>query len=159
MSDPNTPELPFFATARDAYAPENAGKKADGGDGIGDPFGKYIVYVDESGDHGMQSLDVQYPVFVLAFCVFHKRHYSERVVPALETFKFKHFGHDQIVLHEQEIRKAGSTSGRTTKAWDSKFIRPKKAKGLDETHRGTGADRVLPIHLLDQYPRSMTLGN
>ena len=53
----------------------------------------------------MLSIDEQYPVFVLAFCVFHKRHYSERVVPALELFKFKHFGHDQIVLHENEIRK------------------------------------------------------
>lgn len=50
------------------------------------PVGKYsnyIVYVDESGDHGMQTIDANYPVFVLAFCVFHKRHYSEKVVPAL----------------------------------------------------------------------------
>ncbi|MCH8553147.1 MAG: DUF3800 domain-containing protein [Natronospirillum sp.] len=37
-------------------------------------FSKYIVYVDESGDHNLQSLDESYPVFVLAFCVFHKRH-------------------------------------------------------------------------------------
>lgn len=68
-------------------------------------FSKYIVYVDESGDHSLQSIDEQYPVFVLAFCVFHKRHYSEMVVPALEKFKFNHFGHDQVVLHEHEIRK------------------------------------------------------
>jgi hypothetical protein len=69
------------------------------------PFGKYIVYVDESGDHGMSSIDPDYPIFVLAFCIFHKRHYGEKVVPALEAFKFKHFGHDQVVLHENEIRK------------------------------------------------------
>ena len=68
-------------------------------------FGKYIVYVDESGDHSLQSIDKHYPVFVLAFCVFHKRHYSEAIVPALEKFKFNHFGHDQVILHEQEIRK------------------------------------------------------
>lgn len=66
---------------------------------------KYIVYVDESGDHSLQSIDENYPIFVLAFCVFHKRHYSEVVVPALEKFKFNHFGHDQIVLHENEIRR------------------------------------------------------
>lgn len=53
----------------------------------------------------MQSIDEQYPAFVLAFCVFHKGHYSDKVVPALEEFKFTHFGHDQIVLHENEIRK------------------------------------------------------
>jgi hypothetical protein len=69
------------------------------------PFSDFIVYVDESGDHGMQTLDRHYPVFVLAFCVFHKPHYSERVVPALQTFKFNHFGHDLTILHEHEIRK------------------------------------------------------
>jgi hypothetical protein len=67
------------------------------------PYSKHIVYVDESGDHNLQSIDDQYPIFVLAFCVFHKRHYSEAIVPALEKFKFNHFGHDQIVLHENEI--------------------------------------------------------
>lgn len=69
------------------------------------PFSKYIIYVDESGDHSLQNIDDQYPLFVLAFCVFHKRHYSEQVVSALEKFKFNHFGHDQIILHENEIRK------------------------------------------------------
>ena len=68
-------------------------------------FSKYIVYVDESGDHSLQSIDANYPIFVLAFCVFHQRHYSEAIVPALEKFKFNHFGHDQVVLHENEIRK------------------------------------------------------
>ena len=68
-------------------------------------FSNYIVYVDESGDHGLQTIDPNYPVFVLAFCIFHKRYYSEKVVPALEKFKFNHFGHDHVVLHEHEIRK------------------------------------------------------
>ena len=70
------------------------------------PFSKYIVYVDESGDHSLKSIDNQYPIFVLAFCVFHKQYYSETIVPDLEKFKFKYFGHDQVVLHEREIRKA-----------------------------------------------------
>ena len=68
-------------------------------------FSKYIVYVDESGDHSLNSIDEKYPVFVLSLCIFHKRHYSEVVVPALEKFKFNYFGHDQVVLHENEIRK------------------------------------------------------
>lgn len=73
------------------------------------PFSKYIIYVDESGDHSLQSIDEKYPLFVLAFCVFHKRHYSEQVVSALEKFKFNHFGHDQVILHETEIRKEKGT--------------------------------------------------
>lgn len=65
----------------------------------------YIVYVDESGDHSLISIDPEYPVFVLAFCIFHKKHYAEAVVPALTKFKFAHFGHDMQVLHEHDIRK------------------------------------------------------
>lgn len=89
------------------------------------PYSKYIVYVDESGDHGMQTIDEQYPLFVLAFCVFHKRHYSEQVVSALEKFKFNHFGHDQVVLHENDIRKEKG-------AFNSFRSREQKTRFLDE---------------------------
>jgi len=68
-------------------------------------FSDYIIYVDESGDHGLQNIDNNYPVFVLAFCIFHKNHYCNVVVPALKKFKFDHFGHDHVILHEREIRK------------------------------------------------------
>lgn len=68
-------------------------------------FSKYIVYVDESGDHSLLSIDGNYPVFVLAFCVFHKAHYADAVVPALQKFKFERFGHDLVILHENEIIK------------------------------------------------------
>lgn len=68
-------------------------------------YSKFVVYVDESGDHGMQNIDGGFPVFVLAFCVFNKLHYTHKVVPAIEDLKFRHFGHDLIVLHENEIRR------------------------------------------------------
>jgi len=47
------------------------------------PFGDYIVYVDESGDHGLVTMDPHYPIFVLAFCLFDKRTFAESVVPAM----------------------------------------------------------------------------
>jgi hypothetical protein len=70
-----------------------------------DGFSNYIVYVDESGDHNLQNLDPNYPVFVLAFCIFHKSHYTSVVAPKLQTLKFHYFGYDLVVLHENEIRK------------------------------------------------------
>ena len=69
------------------------------------PFGDFIIYVDESGDHGLASIDRDYPVFVLCFCIFRKDHYTRVVAPAVQSFKFAHFGHDIVVLHEREIRK------------------------------------------------------
>ncbi len=69
-------------------------------------FSDYIVYVDESGDHGLVSIDPQYPVFVLAFCIFEKSAYTDTIVPAFQRLKFDFFGHDLVVLHSHDIRKA-----------------------------------------------------
>lgn len=69
------------------------------------PYSDYIIYVDESGDHGLQHVNPLYPVFVLSFCIFHKESYANLVVPSLMRLKFKHFGHDMVVLHELDIRK------------------------------------------------------
>ena len=43
-------------------------------------FDDYIVYVDESGDHSLTSIDPQYPIFVLAFCLFDKEKYAEKIM-------------------------------------------------------------------------------
>lgn len=67
-------------------------------------FSSYIVYVDESGDSNLEKIDAGYPIFVLAFCIFSKRHYAETLVPMVQSLKFNYFGHDTIVLHEREIR-------------------------------------------------------
>jgi len=69
-------------------------------------FSDYIVYVDESGDHSLTSIDPDFPVFALSFCVVRKDEYTASVVPAVQDFKFKYWGHDAIVLHEHEIRKS-----------------------------------------------------
>ncbi len=66
---------------------------------------EYIIYIDESGDHGLQNIDKEYPVFVLSFCCFKKQDYVNEIVPKIQNFKFKYFGHDQIILHENPIRK------------------------------------------------------
>src|SRR5690606_35764547 len=68
------------------------------------PFSRYIVFVDEAGDHGPVS--PEFAVFVLAFCIFDKLEYANTVTSWMHRLKFKHVGHDTIVLHEREIRKA-----------------------------------------------------
>ncbi|MBA3985128.1 MAG: DUF3800 domain-containing protein [Flavobacteriales bacterium] len=67
--------------------------------------GNYIIYVDESGDHGIKNIDVSYPVFVLSFCCFKIDKYIYDSVPKIQEFKFQYFGHDQVILHEHHISK------------------------------------------------------
>jgi hypothetical protein len=68
-------------------------------------FSDFIVFVDETGDHGMTSVNRDFPLFGLAFCIFAKADYIEQVTPALRRLKFATFGHDMVVLHEHDIRK------------------------------------------------------
>ena len=56
----------------------------------------YIVYVDESGDHSLEKINPSYPVFVLSFCIFKKDEYANLIAPAVQNFKFKFFGHDEL---------------------------------------------------------------
>ena len=44
-------------------------------------YSDFIIYVDESGDHSLDSIDRDYPVFVLDFCIFRNDHYAATVAP------------------------------------------------------------------------------
>ncbi|MGC1878797.1 MAG: DUF3800 domain-containing protein [Rhabdochlamydiaceae bacterium] len=68
-------------------------------------YSDYVVYVDESGDHSLTTIDSRYPIFALSFCIFYKDIYTDIVTPALRRLKFSFFGHDMVILHEHEIRK------------------------------------------------------
>lgn len=68
-------------------------------------YSDFVVYVDETGDHGLTSIDPQFPMFGLVFCLVRKADYVSTLVPAMQSFKFAVWGHDQVVLHEHDIRK------------------------------------------------------
>ena len=68
-------------------------------------FSEHIVFVDESGSATLSGIDSEYPIFVLAFMIVRKQDYTREIVPAIQEFKLRHFGHDQVILHEREIRK------------------------------------------------------
>ena len=69
------------------------------------PYSDYTVFADESGDHGLDKIDGEFPMFALSFCMIEKAEYVGKVVPAFQQFKFDFWGHDGVVLHEHEIRK------------------------------------------------------
>jgi hypothetical protein len=85
--------------------------------------GEYIFYADESGDHSLISVDHTFPMFVLTICGFRIRDYCQKVVPEFQKFKFRHFGHDMVILHEREIRKQmGDFSALTDMAVRERFM-------------------------------------
>ena len=74
-------------------------------------FSDYIIFVDESGDHGLERIDPEFPIFVLAFCIIQKSDYADNIVPAFQKLKFRWFGHDLPILHEMDIVKKKAAFG------------------------------------------------
>ena len=72
----------------------------------------YIVFVDESGDHSLESINPEWPLFVLCFSIIPVNRYIDAVTPAVRRLKFDTFGHDQVVLHEHDIRKRSGAFAR-----------------------------------------------
>jgi len=66
---------------------------------------KYMVFVDEAGDHNLEKWDKHFPLFVLAFCIMEKSHYCDFVLPSINKLKLKYFNKTSIILHERDIRK------------------------------------------------------
>jgi len=97
----------------------------------------YLVFVDESGDHSLTSIDENYPVFVLALCIIKKTDYINELVAKLKEIKIKYFGHDLAILHEHDILRK--------KEWFSKFDE-KKRKSLMEDLGAT--IEQIPFHVV-----------
>jgi hypothetical protein len=65
-----------------------------------------MAFLDEAGDHSLDPVDQDFPVFVLVFVLCDQNEYANVLVPAFTAFKIRYFGHDGVVLHSRDIRKA-----------------------------------------------------
>lgn len=65
-----------------------------------------IAYIDEAGDHSLEREDDTFPVFVLVMLVCEVPYYTQSIVPAIYQLKMDYFGHEGVILHSRDIRKA-----------------------------------------------------
>jgi hypothetical protein len=65
----------------------------------------YALFMDESGDHNLKSIDNYFPAFCLAGCAFEREYYKTVARPAVDTLKMRFWGMDHIPLHSRDIRK------------------------------------------------------
>jgi len=66
---------------------------------------KFIGFLDECGDHSMEKIDQDFPLFVLALVIFERKVYAEQLIPKLGVLKLKYWIHEGVNLHSREIRK------------------------------------------------------
>lgn len=61
------------------------------------------MYLDESGDHSLETVDPQYPVFVLGGVIVDDKEMDATIEPAFQELKRSFFGDETIILHTSEI--------------------------------------------------------
>jgi hypothetical protein len=61
-----------------------------------------FLFLDESGDHNLVKIDMQYPIFVLGGIIVDES-YLSILNSKVDTFKLKHFGSKDIILHTADI--------------------------------------------------------
>ena len=65
---------------------------------------KTYLFIDESGDHGLSSIDPDFPVFVLCGIIISEENYqliNNRII----ELKSKFWNQQKVILHSRDIRK------------------------------------------------------
>lgn len=65
-----------------------------------------LVFLDETGDHSLSTIDPGFPVFVLTMMIVEPKNYIAQIVPNICQLKVDYWGHEGVVLHSRDIRKA-----------------------------------------------------
>jgi len=65
---------------------------------------KYHFFLDETGDHGLTFIDDNFPIFLLAGCLFEDSDYM-KLSKEINKFKQEFFNTIEVVLHSRDIRK------------------------------------------------------
>jgi hypothetical protein len=65
-----------------------------------------VAYLDEIGDHSLESINPQFPLFGVMMLICKEEVYCQQIVPSFYRFKFEHFGHEGVILHSRKIRSA-----------------------------------------------------
>jgi hypothetical protein len=73
-----------------------------------------VVYLDETGDHSLELIDRDFPVFGVVLLICDAEVYVKQLIPAVCQLKFDYFGHEGVVLHSREIRRAQGDFGFLT---------------------------------------------
>ena len=65
-----------------------------------------LLFLDESGDHSLSIVDIDYPVFVLGGVIVDRANYRNVIAPAIESFKNDHLSDPDVILHTTDILRA-----------------------------------------------------
>lgn len=64
-----------------------------------------LLFLDESGDHNLEIIDPEYPVFVLGGCIVEMDYHEKAMTSRMNLYKREVFGSEDVILHTSEIKR------------------------------------------------------
>lgn len=68
---------------------------------------KYYLFLDESGDHGLEKIDENFPVFLLCGILVSEENYKI-VKEKINKIKLEFWNNNNVVFHSRDIRKCNN---------------------------------------------------
>jgi len=68
------------------------------------PISRFLAFFDECGDHSLQRIDPDFPLFVLALVLVERSAYRDRILSPFNALKLRYFNHEGVNLHSRDIR-------------------------------------------------------
>ncbi|TRX38529.1 DUF3800 domain-containing protein [Flavobacterium sp. ZT3R18] len=68
---------------------------------------KYYLFIDESGDHGLKTIDESFPVFLLCGVLISENEFS-KINLVVNNTKLKYWNNTNVILHSRDIRKCNN---------------------------------------------------
>ncbi len=82
-----------------------------------------ILFLDESGDHSLNKIDPQYPVFVLGGCIVDRDYHDNHMTEMMDRYKKELFGREDFIIHTADIsRRKGVFQALTKIEFREKFF-------------------------------------
>lgn len=94
-----------------------------------DDQSRFVAFFDECGDHSMEKIDKDFPLFVLALVVMERAAYRDQALAEFNRFKLRYFNHEGINLHSRDIRLATGPFSLLL----NPTVRPQFMAGLSDT--------------------------
>jgi len=64
----------------------------------------HYLFLDETGDHGLSFVDINFPLFLLAGCLFEDAELT-KIEQEINKFKIEFFKTTSVILHSRDIRR------------------------------------------------------
>jgi hypothetical protein len=65
---------------------------------------RFLLFIDESGDHNLSKVDVNYPIFSLGGLCISETAYK-KLSEIVDSLKIKYYGADDVILHSSELKR------------------------------------------------------